>query len=102
MTTSPHNSPAAPLAATGVPGANATKLQLLEAAPDRPPEYVNWEAVSLQHFVNRYIRTRQRPVNRDNRLTVQQAMGRYQGRFPARCADVERFLDSILKITAAR
>jgi hypothetical protein len=103
MPTSPHLSAAASTAATAPsPSANATKLHLLDVPLDRPPEYINWEAVSLQHFVDRYIRTLQRPVNRDNRLIVQQAMGRYQGRFPARCADVEQFLDSILKVTAAR
>ncbi len=82
--------------------ADASRVRLLDLAQNRPPMYVNWEAVSLQHFVNRYIRTRQRSVNRENRKTVQEAMGRYRGNFPARCEDVEVFLDAVLHIGTER
>jgi hypothetical protein len=60
------------------------------------PDYVFREALSLRQFVNRYIRTRRRPVNAENRLAVQQAIQCYDGRFPARCRDLESFLDALL------
>lgn len=71
-------------------------LSAIGVNDDRSPTHVHREAVSLQHFVNRYIRTRRRPVNPENRLAVQEAMAEYQGHFPARCCDVEAFLDSLL------
>lgn len=74
----------------------ATSVRAVPIRPATGPMYVNREAVTLQHFVNRYIRTRHRPVNPENRLIVQQAMARYKGHFPARCSDVEAFLDSLL------
>lgn len=78
------------------PLAQSSPLRVVPTSPAEGPAYVEREAVSLQHFVNRYIRTRGRPVNQENRLTVQQAIEMYEGRFPAACADLEAFLDSLL------
>ncbi len=82
--------------------AHGTKVLPVDPGEHRASAYVEREGVSLQHFVNRYIRTRQRPVNRDNRLIVQQAMAQYRGGYPARAADLESFLDALLHIGAAR
>jgi hypothetical protein len=60
------------------------------------PDYMYRERMSLRQFVNRYIRTRRRPIDRENRLAVEQAIESYDGRFPARCRDLEAFLDSLL------
>lgn len=76
--------------------AASPRLRVLSTAPNAAPVYVYREAVSLQLFVNRYIRTRRRPVNPENRLAVQQAIETYDGRFPARCVDLESFLDALL------
>lgn len=80
----------------GRPCERSPRLQVLATAPNAAPAYVYRDAVSLQLFVNRYIRTRRRPVNPQNRLAVQQAIETYDGRFPARCADLESYLDELL------
>jgi len=66
------------------------------------PGYVDRDGVSLLHFVNRYIRTRRRSVNSENRKIVREAIGSYRGSFPARCAELEAFLDSTLQVASTR
>ena len=61
-----------------------------------PRDTIGWEASAMKLFVNRYIRTRQRPVNNANRRLVEGGVCRYPGRFPALCAELERFLDTHL------
>lgn len=63
-----------------------------------PSTTVEWEAISLRHFVNRYIRTRSRPVNDKNRAAVQASIEQYHGRFPAKSTELERFLDRAFRI----
>lgn len=55
----------------------------------------------LKLFVNRYIRTRARPVNDRNRVLVEAAIRRYPGRFPADLKALEQFLDTELNLTSA-
>lgn len=61
-----------------------------------PRDTVGWEALAMKLFVNRYIRTRQQPVNNANRRLVEGAVCRYPGRFPALRNELEQFLDSHL------
>jgi len=55
----------------------------------------------LKRFVNRYIRTRARPVNDGNRVLVEAAIRRYPGRFPADLKALEQFLDAELNLKPA-
>ncbi|MEP7206152.1 MAG: hypothetical protein ABI920_04370 [Casimicrobiaceae bacterium] len=85
-------------AETGNRGARIAGLDVVEPDGHRPSGYVERDGVSVQHFINRYIRTRRRPVNRENRLIVQEAIAQYRGGYPARCAELESFLDNLLAL----
>lgn len=71
-------------------------IEMVEAAT--APQRVEWEAVSLRHFVNRYIRTRSRAVNDRNRAAVQASIAQYRGRFPVESAELESFLDRAFRV----
>ena len=71
-------------------------VEIVEAGA--APQTVEWEAISLRHFVNRYIRTRSRAVNDRNRAVVQASIAQYRGRFPVKSAELESFLDGVFSI----
>jgi len=75
---------------------NANAIRVVEVDSSGPPTYIERGGVSLQHFVNRYIRTRHCPINPENRMTVQAAIGRYKGLFPAQSSELETYLDELL------
>lgn len=82
-------------------GTRPQHLRVITSEPVAASAYVERDGASLQQFVNRYIRTRHRPVNRENRLAVQEGIAMYERPFPARSAELERFLDSLLLASAA-
>ena len=71
-------------------------IEVVEAGA--APQTVEWEATSLRHFVNRYIRTRSRAVNDRNRAAVQASISQYRGRFPVKSAELESFLDGVFRV----
>lgn len=93
-----HDSTSDRPAQTGNRGARIAGLAVVEPDAHRPSGYVERHGVSVQHFINRYIRTRRRPVNRENRHIVEEAIGQYRGSYPARCAELEAFLDNLLAL----
>ena len=74
-------------------------IEIVEAGA--APQTVEWEAISLRHFVNRYIRTRSRAVNDKNRAAVQASISQYRGRFPVKSAELESFLDGVFRVGSA-
>ena len=79
------------------PRAAAREIRAVAVEPPSPAmQYLAADAKSLRLFVNRYLRTRGAPNNRLNRGLVQDAVAEYPTPLPARCSDVERFLDESL------